>query len=181
MTSVKTFTALAAVLVLGACAAPPPTGPRVLVVPPEGKSFSQFQQEDMGCRQYAQQQIGYGASQQAANQNAVGSAAIGTVLGAATGAVIGAAAGHPGLGAAAGAGGGLLLGSSVGTNNARASAADLQRQYDMAYVQCMAANGDRPARPLGYPYYYPSAYYPAPAYVAPSVSFGFGFGGGHRW
>jgi hypothetical protein len=191
MTSVRGFTTLAGlagVLVLGACAVPPPAGPQVLVVPGQGKNVSQFQQEDMGCRQYAQQQIGNGSPQQAANQAAVGSAVVGTGLGAAAGALIGAASGHAGAGAAIGAGTGLLLGSAAGANNAQAAAGGMQRQYDMAYVQCMAANGNQPAQPpiagypppaYPYPPGYPPAYYYAPAYVGPPVVFG--FGGWHRW
>jgi hypothetical protein len=174
------FATLAGVLVLGACAVPPPTGPRVLVVPGQGKSFAQFQQDDMGCRQYAQQQIGYGSPQEAANQAAVGSAVVGTGLGAAAGALIGAAAGHAGTGAAIGAGSGLLLGSAVGANNAAATAGGMQRQYDMAYVQCMAANGNQPAPPPAYPAPPPYPYYAPPVYYYAPVGFyeGFGWGGG---
>jgi hypothetical protein len=188
MTSLRGFATLAGVLVVGGCAVPVPTGPSVLVVPGQGKSFAQFQQDDMSCRQYGQQQIGYGSPQAAANQAAVGSAVVGTALGAATGAAIGAAAGHVGLGAAAGAGAGLLLGSAAGANNAAATAGGMQRQYDMSYVQCMVADGNQPAGPAGYPpppypYYYPPAYYYGPAYVGPVVGFGWGWGGrwGGRW
>ena len=95
--------AIAATLVLSACATALPTGPTVMALPPQGKNFAQFQQEDYGCRNYANQQIGYANPGQVATQNAVGSAAIGTALGAAAGAVIGAAAGNPGAGAAIGA------------------------------------------------------------------------------
>ncbi len=35
-----------------------PTGPSVMVLPPEGKSFAQFQTEDATCRQWAGQQVG---------------------------------------------------------------------------------------------------------------------------
>jgi Glycine-zipper domain len=178
-------------LALGACAVAPPTGPDVLAVPPEGKNLAQFQQEDTSCRGYAQQQIGYGAPQQAANQNAVGSAVAGTALGAAAGALLGAAVGGAGVGAAAGAGTGLLLGSAVGADAATASGVGLQRRYDAAYAQCMAASGDRlQALPAGWPYGpyygYGYGYYPYPGYYAPwygpSVTFGFfgRFGPGFR-
>jgi hypothetical protein len=39
---------------LTACAVSPPTGPTVLALPPEGKDLARFQQEDTGCRAYAQ-------------------------------------------------------------------------------------------------------------------------------
>jgi hypothetical protein len=121
------FRAKALLLVLGvlgltACAVSPPTVPAVLALPPEGKDLARFQQEDTGCRGYAQHQIGYGSPQQAANQNALGSAAAGTVVGASAGAAIGAAAGAAGTGAAVGAGAGLLAGAAVGASNASASA-----------------------------------------------------------
>lgn len=86
------------ILALAACAVALPTGPAVVALPPEGKNLAQFQQEDAGCRGYAQQQIGYGSPQQAANQDAIGSAALGTAVGAAAGAAIGAAAGAAGTG-----------------------------------------------------------------------------------
>ena len=43
--------------VLGGCATVP-TGPSVMVLPPAGKPFEQFQAEDARCRQWARQQIG---------------------------------------------------------------------------------------------------------------------------
>ncbi len=46
-----------ALFVLGGCASVP-TGPSVMVLPPEGKSFAQFQAEDATCRQWAGQQVG---------------------------------------------------------------------------------------------------------------------------
>ena len=167
------------VLGLTACAVSPPAGPAVLALPPEGKDLVQFQQEDTGCRGYAQQQIGYGSPQQAANQNALGSAAVGTAVGAAAGAVIGAAAGAAGTGAAVGAGAGVLAGAAVGASNASASALALQQLYDIAYAQCKAASGNRVqsfAWAYG-PYEYPDAFsaYYGP-WFGPPVAFGF-FGG----
>jgi hypothetical protein len=174
------------ILGLTACAAvSPPTGPAVLALPPEGKDLVRFQQEDISCRGYARQQISYGSSQQAVNQNALGSAAVGTVAGGAAGAAIGAAAGAAGTGAAIGAGAGLLAGSAIGASNASASASDLQQRYDIAYAQCMAASGNTvqpfpvawPYVPYGYPYAF-SAYYGP--WFGPPVTFGFfgGFGPG---
>ena len=90
---------------------------------------------------------------------------------------VGRAAGNAGVGAAIGAGSGLLLGSAWGIDAAQASGATLQNRYDMSYVQCMYANGNRvpmaegrPRPYRGYPYgryypMYPGYYYsPYPGY-----------------
>jgi hypothetical protein len=124
---------------------------------------------------------------QAAAQSGVASAAVGTGLGAAVGALAGAAAGAPGLGAAAGAGAGLLLGSAAGANAAQASAANVQRGYDIAYAQCMAAAGESVPHPnanyapavYGYAYPPPVVAYGAPVVYAPPVVVGYGLG--PRW
>src|SRR5579883_1514816 len=126
----------AATLALSACTVPPPTGPSVMALPGQGKSFEAFQQDDMACRQYAGQQTGGASPAEAANQSAAGSAAAGTLLGAATGAAIGAASGAPGIGAAVGAGAGLLAGSAIGANNAAAAYGGVQGAYDVSYTQC---------------------------------------------
>lgn len=118
-----------------------PTGPNVLALPTVGKPLDLFQAEEVGCRYYAQSQIGV-APEQAAAQSAVTSAAVGTAVGAAAGAVLGAAAGNAGAGAAIGAGSGLILGSAGGVQASAASAATLQSQYDTAYIQCMYAKGN---------------------------------------
>jgi hypothetical protein len=128
-------------LILSGCATIP-EGPSVLVLPGPGKSFEQFQAEDAMCRQWATQQTGV-TPQQAANQETMKGAAIGTLLGAGLGAAIGAAAGDPGLGAAIGAGGGLLGGTLLGADNGEASAEAAQNQFDIAYQQCMYAKGHR--------------------------------------
>jgi len=90
----------------------------------------------------------------------------------------------------------------VGADNARAAAADVERNYANAYYACMgeAANygpDDEdyaygpPAPPASYPaggyygpppppaYYYGPYPYPYYPYYGPSVGFSFGFGG-HR-
>jgi hypothetical protein len=185
---------LAGTLALAACAVAPPPGPSVMALPGKDKSFEAFQQDDAVCRQYASQQIGFGSPVAAANQSAINSAAVGTAVGAAAGAVLGAAAGNPGAGAAIGAGTGLLFGGATGVNAAQLSAGDMQRAYDMSYVQCMYAKGENVPQtlpsyaygPRAYPYPYPAYYYPySPYYYGPSyLSVGFGFGGGfhhHHW
>jgi hypothetical protein len=157
---------LIAALMLGACAIAPPSGPSVMALPTEGKTFEQFQADDAACQQYAAGRIGNGTPQQAANESGAASTAIGTTLGAAAGALIGVAAGDPAIGAAIGGGGGLLLSSMIGMSNAYASGAALQQRYDMAYIQCMVAKGESvPAAQTG------SAAYPAyPGYAYPGYS-----------
>jgi hypothetical protein len=175
--------ALAGVLVVGACTVAPPTGPSIMALPPAGKDYARFRQEDYACRQHAQQDIGYGSPQQAANQSAVGSAALGTALGALAGGLFGSVTGDFGAGAAIGAGGGLLAGSAVGAGTSQSSAAGLQRRYDMTYAQCMHASGNR-VPSWGYPYgpYAYSAYpghYHGRYFAGPAVSYGVGVG--HWW
>jgi hypothetical protein len=133
---------LVMVAVLSACATMP-TGPSVMVLPGEGKSFDQFRTDDAVCRQFAYEQVGGMAGQQAAQDSAVRSAAAGTALGAVAGAVIGSASGHMGTGAAIGAGTGLLLGSAAGSGYAESSYYAVQRRYDYAYLQCMYAKGNQ--------------------------------------
>jgi hypothetical protein len=174
-------------VVLGGCAVAPPTGPAVVALPGTGKSFEAFQGDDATCRQYAAAQIGNVAPADAAQQSAVGSTAVGTVVGAAAGAVIGAAAGNPATGAAIGAGSGLLVGGATGLSAAQASDMSLQRRYDIGYAQCMTAKGDNVQFPTVVSYPYPAyaygPYYPYYPYYPPfygSVGLGFGFGSHHR-
>jgi hypothetical protein len=183
--------ALAAPIMLSACVVPPPAGPTVAAMPGQGKSWPQFQQDDANCRAWAAHATGGAQPAVAANNAAVGSAVVGTALGAGLGAAIGAAAGAAGPGAAIGAATGLLAGTSVGAANAGYSAGAVQQQFDIAYAQCMVANGNTIQAPqpsyAGYPYgfaswypYYP-AYYPAYAFAAPSVIIGGGWGWGWGW
>lgn len=175
-----------AVLLTG-CAIPPPSGPTVMALPSQGKSFDAFKQEDMYCRQTAAQDSG--AAQTAANaqNNAVGSAVVGTALGAAAGAAIGAAAGNVGAGAAIGAGTGLLVGSSAGAGQAAGGGYYAQQQYDTVYTQCMYSYGNtvRSAPPSyagPYPYAYPAPYPYFGNGYAPGVVIGGYYGPRwHRW
>lgn len=181
-------------LALASCApVPPVTGPMILATPPQGKDPQRFQQEDAFCRQQAFAAIGGLSPQQQAGNAAVGSAAVGTVVGAAAGALLGAAAGNPGAGAAIGAGTGLLAGSAIGANNAQAAGYNTQAAYDMAYAQCMTAYGNTIQAGVippggayavgGVPYATPYATYgyAAPGFVAPPVTLGLGFGYGYGW
>jgi hypothetical protein len=193
MRRIMCFTALAAPIALAACAVAPPTGPNVVAMPGQGKSFEAFQQDDGACRGWASQQTGGVQPAQAATDSAVGSAVVGTALGAAAGAAIGAAAGGAGVGAAIGAATGLIAGTAVGASNAQVSGGNVQARYDTAYAQCMSAKGDSvqtpqpsyaggypyaaayPAYGYGYPYAYP--YYYGPGYIGPTVVVGGGWGG----
>ena len=129
------------VLIIGGCATIP-TGPTVMVMPPPGKSFDQFQYDDAVCRQWAAQQIGL-SPQEVANQNTATGAVVGTAVGAGLGAAIGSTSGHAGSGAAIGAASGLLFGTTSGMNAGQAYGWRAQRQYDIAYQQCMYAKGNQ--------------------------------------
>jgi hypothetical protein len=162
--------ALLPVLGLSACTVAPPSGPTVVAMPGQGKSFAQFQQDDNYCRNYAQSKMG-NAGQVAANaqNNATTSAVAGTLIGAAAGAALGSLSGNVGAGAGIGAGAGLLGGAAVGSNNTQAAADSLQGSYDVAYAQCMVGNGEtiqQPQAPVVYgaPPPPPVYYAPAPAY-----------------
>ena len=158
--------ALAAALLLGGCVTVP-SGPTVMVLPGPQKSLDQFNGDGMACQQYAQNVVAPAGV--AAANNAAANAAVGTVLGAAAGAIIGSATGQAGAGAAIGAGTGLLFSGPSTSNMAYASSWQMQRSYDMAYVQCMYAHGNQlpgqaaPRRQALPVYSYPPPNYPAPA------------------
>jgi hypothetical protein len=141
-------------LLLQACASTP-MGPTVAVMPAPGKPFDVFQSDQALCRQFADGQVQGGA--QNANNRQVGTAVIGTLLGAGLGAAIGG-----GQGAAIGAGAGALGGTVVGSGPAAQAQLSLQQRYDIAYSQCMYARGNQvpgfqprgappPPPPPGYP------------------------------
>ena len=154
---------LCSLLALNGCTAATPTGPTVVAMPGQGTSWQQFQQDDAMCRNYAQSRMPYaGQVAQASQQNAVGTAAAGTILGAAVGAALGAAGGNAGLGAAAGAGAGLLGGAAAAGNQAQGTADSLQARYDVAYAQCMVGNGQTIQQPVGMGYAAPGYYAPPP-------------------
>ena len=141
------FFPMVAGLVLAGCIRVP-MGPNVMVLPGTDKSFDEFNFDDAVCRHWAEQQTGI-TTTQTAKENIAGSAAVGTVLGAATGAAIGAATGSPATGAAVGAGSGLLAGSMVGASSAETAQWTVQHRYDIAYMQCMYANGHQIPVPRG--------------------------------
>jgi hypothetical protein len=165
--------ALLAGAILAGCAAPGPMSPTVMALPPKGENFDVFQQHEATCRQYATTQTGGQSASQQAERSNVASAVVGTGVGAAAGALFGSVTGHAGNGAAIGAGTGLLAGSLAGASQGRRAAAFLQQKYNIAYTQCMTANGEEvqlqaPRRTVYVPPPPPPVVYaPVPVYAAP--------------
>src|SRR5271169_5254343 len=149
---------------VGGCASPGPAAPSFVALPAKGKSYEAFQVDDRYCQGAAQQAIGYQSPGEAANQAAVGTAVVGTAIGALAGAAVGSVSGNMGAGAAVGAGTGLVAGSTVGAGNARDAGGSLQARYDTVYGQCMTAKGNQVAPPyVAEPVYvYPRPYYWGP-------------------
>jgi hypothetical protein len=139
-TGKRTFLIFVVLLVAGGCVTIP-SGPRVMVLPPPDKPFDLFQTEDIMCRQWSQQQIGL-TPQEIVNKNTAAGAAIGTAVGAGLGAALGAASGNVGSAAAFGAVSGLLIGTATGANSGQVYGWQAQHRYDIAYQQCMSANGN---------------------------------------
>ena len=169
--------AIAAAASLAGCAYPPPDTPSFTALPGKGKPYAEFQQEDAYCRSVAYQASGGATAQQNATANGVGSAALGTVVGAGAGALIGAAVGNPGAGAAIGAGTGLAFGGVAGAGAADETIAAQQHRFDQTYAQCMVAYGNFVPlpQPAVAPYPYPGPYgYGPPVVVGPAVGVGFG-------
>ena len=131
----STALSLSAALALAGCVSQP-MGPRVAVMPAPNKPFEVFQQDQAVCEQWAGQQVNGEA--QDANNSAVGTAVIGTILGAGLGAAIGG-----GGGAAIGAASGALGGTMVGAGPSGAAQYDIQQRYDIAYSQCMYSKGNQ--------------------------------------
>ena len=120
---------------LAGCASAP-LGPTVAVMPAPNKPLGVFSDEERQCREYAERAVQ--SQTQKADEASVGKAVVGTVIGAAVGAAVG---GHDG--AAVGAGGGLLVGSASGAGHGSMSERQIQRRYDIAYLQCMYSFGNQ--------------------------------------
>jgi uncharacterized protein YcfJ len=121
-------------LLLTACAEHP-MGPTVAVMPGPNTDFSSFQNDQAVCRNFADQAVRDQA--RGANLRGLGTAALGTGLGAGLGAAVGGGRGA-GIGAAAGALGGTGL-AARNTSNANAS---IQAQYNNAFASCMFSLGN---------------------------------------
>ena len=127
--------AMAALVALGGCATQP-LGPTVSVMPAPNKPFQVFQDDQAVCKDYAGRDVAGGA--EAANQQAVGAAILGTALGAA----IGASTGR-GRNTTVGAVTGAAVGTAVGASMSQRKQYTLQERYDIAYSQCMYARGNQ--------------------------------------
>jgi hypothetical protein len=136
MRSLRLSTAiLVPALLLSACASEP-TGPMIAVMPAPGKPLDVFQSDQIVCKQFASDQVRGGA--EAANNRQVGTAVVGTLLGAGLGAALGG-----GRGAAVGAGVGAVGGTAVGAGGSQRAQYTMQERYDMGYAQCMYARGNQ--------------------------------------
>ncbi len=139
---VTTISGLSGLALLAGCAMQP-TGPSISVFPAPYKPFEVFQQDQYACEDYAANQVRGGA--EAANNRAVGAAAVGTALGLALGAATG-----EGRAASFGAAAGGAVGSTIGANESQRANFSLQRRYDNAYAECMYAKGNQVAGYRGY-------------------------------
>lgn len=126
-------------ILLGSCATQMPTQPTVAVMPGPYVPFEVFQADDHFCRLFAERQLKGRTPGEAVAQGTATGAVVGTGLGAAAGALIG----RSGSAAAVGAGTGLLLGAAQGSSSGTLSAYELQRQYNIAYEQCMYSRGNQ--------------------------------------
>ncbi len=131
----KVIPALIGVCLLAACVSPP-MGPSVAVMPAPNKPFDVFAQDQATCKEFADSQVAGDAN--AANNQAIGTAAIGTALGAGLGAAVG-----EGRGAAVGAGAGAIAGTAIGSGQSEQAQMSLQQRYNIAYSQCMYAKGNQ--------------------------------------
>ena len=113
-----------------------PVGPTVSVFPAPYKPFEVFQQDQYECGQYAGSQVAGMAEK--ANNRALGSAAIGTVLGLALGAATG-----DGHAASFGGVAGAAVGGTIGADQSERAGFSLQRRYDIAFAQCMYSRGNQ--------------------------------------
>jgi uncharacterized protein YcfJ len=132
----RVFSCSALAIILAGCATAP-VGPRVAVMPAQGKPFELFAAEEQLCRNYAEQSVGQ-SRDDAATKNFIGAAAVGTVIGAIAGSMSGA---HNGAGGGAAAG--LLVGSMAGGGKSAVASNDAQHRYDISYEQCMYAKGNQ--------------------------------------
>lgn len=136
-----------------------PQGPRVAVMPTPGKPLELFAAEDQYCRGYAQQSLGPDTRGEAA----VGSAVVGTILGAAVGSAM---SGRHHNNTAAGAATGLVMGTAIGASGSAADGRSAQHRYDIAYEQCMVSKNNQPSRQY-YRQSGPVIYVPQPVAPAP--------------
>ena len=109
--------------------------PTVQVLPPAGKPFAAFQLDQHDCSILAGNQVRPMMDQAA--YAGLGTAVIGTAVGAGLGAAIGG-----GRGAAIGAGAGAVGGAGVAVDQGASSDAKIQAFYNSTYAACMSSRGD---------------------------------------
>lgn len=133
--------AIAAALTLAGCVSAP-LGPTVPVMPGAGKSQAAFEDDEYYCEDYANDRVAGRIDR--ANDQIARNTAIGTVLGAALGAAVGDTGG-----AIAGGAAGAAVGASTANPGYKQYSA--QRQFNIAYAQCMKYRGNEIAPPYGPP------------------------------
>lgn len=112
---------------------PTVTAPTVAVTPGPGKSPSDFAVDNSACAAQANQQIA--EARTAANGQIAGTALLNAALGASNSAAAGATKSAVAANAAAGA-------VTAAIASEQAAQATLQRQFDIAYSECVYAKGD---------------------------------------
>ena len=124
-----------------------PMGPTVPVMPGHNKSWDNFQADQDYCEHYASDRVAGRVNQ--ANDDIARNTVIGTALGAALGAAIG---GDTRGAVAGGVAGGAIGASGSGPGYKQHVA---QREYNIAFAQCMKYRGNEvggpPPRYRGYP------------------------------
>lgn len=123
---------IAALLGLEGCVTTP-MGPTVPVMPGRDKSFAAFQDDQYYCERYAEDRIAGRVDR--ANDEIARNTVLGTALGAALGAALGDT-----RGAIAGGAAGAAVGASTAHPGYKQHSA--QRQYNIAYAQCMKYRGN---------------------------------------
>lgn len=123
--------AISSLTLLAGCVTQP-YGPNVPSRPGPGKSFSDFRSDDDFCQDYAGDKVAGRVND--ANDRAVRNGLVGTIVGAALGAAVGNT-----RGAVVGGTAGAAIGASSGSDYSQYG---VQRQYDIAYAQCMASRGN---------------------------------------
>lgn len=123
--------AVSSLTLLTACVTAP-MGPNVPVRPGDGVSMEQFSHDDQYCQDYASDKVQGRVNR--ANDEAVKRGLIGTIIGAAVGGAVGDT-----RGAVVGGTAGAAIGASSGHGYDQYG---VQREYDLAYAQCMASRGN---------------------------------------
>jgi hypothetical protein len=135
MKRVGIFTGLLVVALVGGCATEP-MGPTAHVLPAQGKPFEVFAGDQATCKQFAQTEVGGGATM--SNLKQFGAAALSIGLGAGLGAAI-----HNTRGAEIGGALGGVAGAAMGSRGSGQDQHGLQGRYDLAYTQCMYSRGNQ--------------------------------------